>query len=209
MKSQTRVLCKLATILAAAVWLSGCGGDTKKDAPAKPTGGTQAKPDKHEEAGHKEGEHKEAGHHEAEHKEAVHKEAGHEKAHGHGSEADLNASVEKLANYADAMHEIEEHREEIEHLIDAGKLADVHPPAQHISLIAKRLPELAQKSDVPKEHWKDINTQSRDLANLFDEIDEAADAGKKPESEAVFAKMVRLIDSLKTHAEHKERKEKK
>ena len=107
-----------------------------------------------------------------------------------------------LFRSGDAMHDIEEHREEIEHLIEAGKLADVHPPAQHISLIAKRLPELAQKSGVPKEHWKDITTHSRDLANMFDEIDEAADAGKKPETEAAFAKMVELIDSLKAHAKH-------
>lgn len=140
--------------------------------------GTQAKPDtheehgagKHDEAGHMEGEHKEAGHHEGEHKEAGHAE-GHEKGHGHGSEADMKAAAEKLASYADAMHEIDELREQIEHLIEAGKLADVHPPAQHISLIAKRLPDLAKKSSIPQEHWKDINTQSRDLANMFDEIE--------------------------------------
>ena len=104
------------------------------------------------------------------------------------------------------MHEIDELREQIEHLIESGKLSDVHPPAQHISLIAKRLPELAKKSGIAEEHWKDINTQSRDLANLFDEIDEAADAGKKSETEAAFAKMVKLIDSLKMHAPKQEEK---
>ena len=119
----------------------------------------------------------------------------------------MKAAVAKLASYADAMHEIDEHREEIERLIEGGKLGDVHPPAQHIAMIAKRLPELAQKSGVPQEHWKEINTQSRDLANLFDEIDEAGDAGKKPETEAAFAKMVKLIDSLKAHAKHAEKSE--
>ena len=105
------------------------------------------------------------------------------------------------------MHEIGESREEIEHLIESGKLTQVHPPAQMISLIAKRLPELASKSGVPKEHWKDITTQSRDLANMFDEIDEVADANKKPETEAAFAKMVKLIDGLNAHAEHDDGKQ--
>ena len=209
MKSQARVLCTLATILAVAVWLSGCGGDAKKSAPTKapPSGGVQTDAEKHDEhAGHMEGEHKEAGHHESEHKEAAHKEGhaeGHKEGHGH-SAADMKAQVEKLASYADAMHEIEEHREQIEHLIEAGKLADVHAPAEVISMIAKRLPELAKKSGIPQEHWKNINTQSRDLANMFDEIDEAADAGKRSETEAAFARMVKLIDSLKAHAKHAE-----
>ena len=102
------------------------------------------------------------------------------------------------------MHEIDELREQIEHLIESGKLTDVHPPAQHIAIIAKRLPELAKKSGISQEQWKGINTQSRDLANMFDEIDEAADAGKKPETEAAFARIVKLIDSLKAHAKHAE-----
>ena len=140
MGPRTKLFSSLTIAGALAVWLAGCGGDTNKGTSAKPTGGTQAIPDtheehgggKHEEAGHKEGEHKEAGHHEAEHKEAAHKEGGHEKGHGHGSEADMKAAVEKLANYDAAMHEIGELREQIEHLIESGKLADVHSPAQHI-----------------------------------------------------------------------------
>jgi hypothetical protein len=195
------------------VWLAGCGGGSSTPPKSTtPAGGTQAKPGTHDEhsaagkhdehAGHMEGEHKEAGHDDGEHKEAGHAE-GHKEGHGH-SEADAKAAVAKIASYAEAMHEIDEHREEIEHLIESGKLGEVHPPAQHIAMIAKRLPELAQKSGVPQEHWKDINTQSRDLANLFDEIDEAGDAGKKPETEAAFAKMVKLIDSLKTHAPKQE-----
>ena len=60
-----------------------------------------------------------------------------------------------------------------------------------------------------REHWKDINIQSRELANLFDEIDEAADANKKPETEAAFAKMIKLIDGLNAHAKHDEKHEHK
>ena len=208
LKAKIQWFCTFTVLGAMAVWLLGCGGSSTPPKSTTPPGGTQAKPDthddhaaaKHDESGQKEGEHKETGHKEGGHAE------GHKEGHGH-SEADMKAAVAKLANYAEAMHEIDEHREEIEHLIEGGKLGDVHPPAQHIAMIAKRLPELAQKSGVPQEHWKEINTQSRDLANLFDEIDEAGDAGKKPETEAAFAKMVKLIDSLKTHAKHEEKGE--
>lgn len=209
MKVHTQVSSMLALVTALTVWLSGCGGDTKPSTPAKsPTtsGGVRTDTGKHDEhAGHMEGEHKEAGHKEGGHEKGHAHEKGHgdEKGHqhaGHGSEADMKAAAEKLASYDAAMHEIDALREQIEHLIERGNLTDVHPPAQHISIIAKRLPELAKKSNIPQENWKDINTQSRDLANLFDEIDEAADAGKKPETEAALAKMVKLIDGLKAFA---------
>jgi len=181
MKSHYRVFCRLALAAGVAAALIGCGGAKKATTPSPQASSGRVQTDsgkQDERAGHVEGEHREAG---------------------HGSEAEMKAAVEKLASYPDAMHAIEELREHIEHLIKEDKFADVHPPAQHISLIAKRLPELAQKSNVPSEHLKDINTQSRDLANLFDEIDEAADAGKRPETEAAFAKMVKLIDSLEAH----------
>lgn len=140
-------------------------------------------------------EHAPADGHKAEHAD------GHKEGHGHGASAEeMQAEVAKLASYAEAIHEIGEHREEIEHLIKDDKLDKVHPSAEHISLIAKRLFELARTSKVSEEHWKDINTQSRELANLFDEVDEAADAGKKPETEAAVAKMFKLIDSLTAFA---------
>lgn len=222
MKSQTGILVTLALTVAVVTWLSGCGGGTSAPNPKPPTpsgSGLQTEQGaheehaagKHDEAGHMEGEHKEAAHAEGEHHGAAHKEGAHAEKHahaeGHGhSEAEMKARVEKLASYAEAMHEIDELREQIEHRIESGKLAEVHPPTELISRIAKRLPELASKSGIARENWKDINTQSRDLANLFDEIDEAADAGKKPETEAAFAKMVKLIDSLKAFAPKEEEK---
>lgn len=131
---------------------------------------------------------------------------------GHGDEhAGGEHAGEKHAGgeHAEGIHELDELREEIEHLIKDDKLSDVHPPAQHISLIAKRLFELARKSGVPEESWRDINTQSRELAGLFDEVDEAADAGKKPETEAAVGKMFKLIDSLTAFAPKTEKESEK
>ena len=199
MRLHMRVLCTLALTVAVAIWLGGCGGgdDSETTSPSQPAGETHADGD-HEEANHGEGEHGEHG----EHKEGEHaEEHGHAEGHGHSAE-EMKEHAEMLADYSEAMHEIGELREQIEHLIESGKLTQVHPPAEMISVIAKRLPGLASKSGVPKEHWKDINILSRDLANLFDEIDEAADANKKPETETAFAKMIKLIDGLNTHPKH-------
>ena len=194
MKSNIQIVWTLAITAALAVWLTGCGGSQPESKKATPSGtapSAAGHSDEHAEGKHAEGKHADGKHASGEH--------GHHGA-GHGSAADMSAAVAKLDSFADAIHELGELREEIEHLIQDDKLSDVHPPAQHVSLIAKRLFELARKSGVPEEHFRDINTQSRDLANLFDEVDEAADAGKKPETEAAVAKMFKLIDSLKAFA---------
>ena len=201
MKSNNQIVGTLAITAALAVWLPGCGGSkpvSKKSAPAGTAPSAAGHSDEHAEGKHAEGKHAggEHGHHGA----------------GHGSAADMTAAAAKLDSFAEAIHKLGELREEIEHLMKDGKLSDVHPPAQSVSLIGKRLFELARKSGVAEEHWKEINTQSRDLANLFDEVDEAADAGKKPETEAALAKMFKLIDSLTAFAppaekgEHEEKK---
>ena len=201
MKSNMQMVWTLAITAALAVWLTGCGGSPPESKKATPSGtapSTASHSDEHAGGEHPDGKHAsgEHGHH----------------GGGHGSAADMTAAVAKLDSFADAIHELGELREEIEHLIQDDKLSDVHPPAQHVSLIAKRLFELARKSGVAEEHWRDINTQSRDLANLFEEVDEAADAGKKPETEAAVAKMFKVIDSLTAFAppaekgEHEEKK---
>lgn len=192
MNSRIQVFCKLFVAVAVVLWLSGCGGGSAKTSSSKtkksPT--TASGASKTESDGHK-----------------VHKEGGHAKeGHGH-SAADTQARVKKLASYAEAMHAMGELREQIEHLIESGNLLKVHPPAQGITEIAKRLPELAKKSGIPASQWKAINIQSRELANMFDEIDVVADAKKKPETEAVFAKMEKLIDGLKAFAPKHEHKE--
>jgi hypothetical protein len=180
MKSSVQMLWTLPITAALAVWLTGCGSGASEP---KPAGGPPT-------SGHS-GEHAEGKHADGKH-------AGGEKGHhagGHSAE-EMAAAVAKLDSYADAIHELGELREEIGHLIKDDKLSDVHPPAQHIALIAKRLFELARKGGVSEEHWRDINTQSRELAGFFDEVDKAADAGKKPETEAAVTKMFKLIDSL-------------
>lgn len=194
MKSNRQMLWTLPITAALAVWLSGCGGGSSEPKQAAaPSASSHS--DDHADGKHADGKHADGKHAEGEH------------AHGGHSAEEMKAAVAKLETYADGIHELGELQEEIEHLIKDDKLSAVHPPAEHISLIAKRLFELARKSGIAEEHWRDINTQSRELASLFDAVDEAADAGKKPETEAAVAKMFKLIDSLTAFAPKAEKGE--
>ena len=125
----------------------------------------------------------------------------HADEHAHGDHGEMQKRVNELASFDAAMQRIEQLRRSIADHIDRDELLEVHPPAEEISLIASRLPELASKSNIPRENWKAINVQSRELASLFREIDAAADAKKKVETEAVFERMGRLIEKLREFAQ--------
>ncbi len=165
------------------VWFSGCNNQEspRNNAASEPSASSPA--DDH-------------GTHNGEHADARE----HADDHAHGDHDAMQMRVDELASYGSAMQHIEQLRTEVANLIETNQLLDVHPAAEEISLVARRLPELASKSDIPRENWKAINTQSRELANLFGEIDAAADAKKKTETEVAFDRMGMLIDELKEFA---------
>ena len=71
--------------------------------------------------------------------------------------------------------------------------------AADITKIAEKLPSLAQK-DLKPEMLKEVNFKAKELAGMFDAIDEAADAGKKEDTVRLHGKMKALIADLKKHA---------
>ena len=76
-------------------------------------------------------------------------------------------------------------------LIAAGKLEDVHKEAAAVQYHALTLAMLAMATDsgVPHDNVKGINLTCKELAGKFDAIDVAADAGKVPETKAVYDQM--------------------
>ncbi len=97
-------------------------------------------------------------------------------------------------NYADAVAKMEAHLKEIRALIDKGDLEKVHPAAEKISRIAKKLAPMAPKDDV-----KEVEKLCNELVALFNEIDGAADGGNKPATEKAYAKYKERIEALKKH----------
>ena len=107
-------------------------------------------------------------------------------------------TVDVPEHYAAALEKCEELSKRIDDLISKGHLDDVHSVAAGIQKIAEKLPALAKK-DLPQERLRDVNIKSKELAGMFTEIDEAADAGKKQETIQVHDKMRGLIAELKKH----------
>ncbi len=96
--------------------------------------------------------------------------------------------------YGEAVARIEEHVKTIQGLVDAGKLASVHLVAEKISAICEKLPGMA-----PKDGATEIASACKTMRSLFDEIDKAADAGKKPETVQALGKYRAQLEILKRH----------
>lgn len=168
-------LALLAT--ASVAWLSGCGGTTSTPGKAKDT---SPKAGEHKDAGHKEGDHKEAGHKEGDH---------HDKAL---TEKDVKMPDTFKAGVA----RLEELHKAIEHQIEHGELAKVHRTAEEMALVANGTKKLAAK-DVAEDKQTEAGRLCNELAGYYKPIDEVADAGKKPETEAIHKKMGEAIAKLK------------
>jgi len=83
---------------------------------------------------------------------------------------------------ADAATKIEAALAQIDELIAAKKLGDVHKVAEGVSKVAEHLGEIA-----PAAHKAAATKLGKEIAGLFDAIDAAADAGKAEETKKVVA----------------------
>lgn len=101
--------------------------------------------------------------------------------------------------YPAAVAKAEGYLKEIRSLIDKGDLDKVHGVAEKISQICERLPGIAAK-----DHRAEIEKICKETIALFKEIDDAADAGKKAETEAAYKKYAEKIAALKKHAKMEE-----
>jgi len=80
--------------------------------------------------------------------------------------------------------------------IDHDELPKVHRTAEEMALVAKRLKSLAQ-AEIPQDSQLEVGRLCNQIAGLYPVIDEAADAGKKTEAQAVFQDISSAIDKLK------------
>ena len=167
----------VAVLAAASItWLSGCS--------KTPT--TSNKADKSKEAAHKEGEPKEGGHKEAGHKEG-----------GHDEKALTEKDVKMPDSFKAGVSRLEELHQKIHHEIEEeGGLKHVHRIAEEMALVATGTKRLAGK-DLPGDKQTEAGRLCNEVAGYYKSIDEAADAGKKAETQAIHKKMGTAIEKLK------------
>jgi len=97
-----------------------------------------------------------------------------------------------LESFAAGVESIEEAIEEMEHLVEAGKLSKIHEVADGIRATARAL---GGTKDAPKDAR--LEATAKELVDLFESIDEAADAGKAAETRAVLEKYRNALRELK------------
>jgi len=119
--------------------------------------------------------------------------------HDHHGKEGSKQSRPMPSTYKEAITEIRHHSDEIAGLIASNKLGDVHHEAEEIKKIAEHLPELAQKAGMAGDMMKEINLKSKELAAMFEDIDNAADSGKGEETERFHERMKGLISDLGKH----------
>jgi hypothetical protein len=184
MKSSIQWLA-LAVLAAASVWwLSGCTGGS----------GTDSKKDQTKQTGQREGGHQD-------HKDQAqkdHKEQGHKDGHDHDKPL-TEKDVKMPESFKDGVARLEELHKKIDHQIEHGELPKVHRVAEEMALVARKMKELAQK-DVAEDKRVEAGRLCNEIAGYFKPIDEAADAGRKAETEAIHKKMGKAIENLKALA---------
>ena len=164
----------LAVLATASVWwLSGCSGTTDKKDAAK--GGD-----------HKEGDHKKGDEHKG----------GQHAAGDHDDKPLTEKDVVMPASFKAGVARLEVLNDKIGHHIEHGGLAKVHRVAEEMALVAKKMKELAQ-NDVAEASRAEAGRLCNEVAGYYKPIDEAADAGKKAETEAVHKKLGAAIAQLK------------
>lgn len=176
----------LATLAVASVaWLSGCSN----------TATTASKVDKTKETGHKDGDHKDGDHKDGGHKEGDHKEGGHKEGEDHDKPL-TEKDVKMPTSFKAGVTRLEELNKTIDHHIEHGELAKVHRVAEEMALVAKKMKEFA-RTEVAEDKQTEVGRLCNEVAGYYKPIDEAADAGKKAETEAIHKKMGEAIEKLK------------
>lgn len=195
------VRCLMFPVLAAAAlaWTSGCSDKTKEmKAPA-------VKGDKLVEAkgggDHaKDGDHKKDSDHKEHKKDADHKD---HKKDGHKDDHHDKPLTEKDVKLPDSFKagvaRLEELHKKIHHLIEDNQLSKVHRVAEEMALVANGTKRLAAK-DLPEDKQTEAGRFCNEVASSYRTIDEAADAGKKAETEAIHKKMGTAVEKLKVLA---------
>lgn len=122
--------------------------------------------------------------------------------HKEGEEHGKPAEFKMPTTYKAAAQEIEHRLHEIDELIKAKDLDQVHAQADIIKQVGSAIGQLALKPDsgVPKEAVKDVNVAGKALAAKFDDIDKAGDSGDVAGTQRVYEEMVKLTATLQKYA---------
>ena len=123
----------------------------------------------------------------------------HADGHAHDDHALTEKDVKLPDTFNAGLARLTELHGKIDHLIEHGELSEVHRVAEELSLVAKKIKQLARQ-ELPEDKQTEAGRLCNELAGYFSPIDAAADAGNKAETQAIHEKMRAAIDKLKSLA---------
>ena len=186
MNARTGLLALALLAVASLTWTSGCTKTPDK----APTG----KGDKQATADIKKPGHQDAGHEKStDHKDGDYKKGGHEEDH---DKVLTEKDVKMPDSFKAGVSRLDELHKQIHHLIEDNQLSKVHRVAEEMALVANSTKRLAAK-DLPEGKQTEAGRYCNEVASSYKPIDEAADAGKKAETEAIHKKMETAVENLK------------
>ena len=94
----------------------------------------------------------------------------------------LKASIK---DYPDALTRIKSYRDKIRTETTSGEAALAHRPLDELDLVLGWLPQIAEKSGVPKTKLEDLTKTAQQLQDLFNKVHAKIDAHEKPDYAAV------------------------
>ncbi len=124
------------------------------------------------------------------------------KAHGQAAAHDpddvpiTEKDIEMPKDYAALVAQVEKLANDIRDKIAAGTPTKAHRSLDELDIILKKAAEIASRS-VAKEHWKEVNVQSKELAAAHNELHEKIDEKQNPDYAAVAERIQKAVESLK------------
>ncbi len=114
----------------------------------------------------------------------------------HLTEKDIENLRKQNETYAEAIDHIRSYRDTIRDETTGGNPDKAHQPLDKLDYVLQWLPEIAQKSGIPKSKWEEVNTTGQKLRDLFNKIHANIDAGKESDYKAVADEIDSSIESI-------------
>ena len=112
------------------------------------------------------------------------------------TEDEIKKLYEDTASWTAAVEHIQKFRDTIKTETTGGTPAKAHRALDLLDHVLKRLPEIAQNSNVPKDARKFIGESSEKLRDAFNSVHANIDDGKAPDYESVAAEIDAAVEAL-------------
>ena len=112
------------------------------------------------------------------------------------TDEEINQLREETAVWNAALERMQKLTDTIKMETASGMPAKAHRALDLVDYVLQWLPDIAQASNVPKDHWQAIGENTQTLRDAFNVVHTNIDAGKQPSYETVAAEIRVAVAAL-------------